>query len=267
MSSVDLLNGHAQDARGRRVPSGIGLMFPPAACRFETLARSWEIAESCGVDALFVEDHLQPVDDPTRIQLECYTVLAALAQRTHRVVLGSLVSPASFRRAPLLARMSTTLAQISADRFVLGLGTGWNRVEFRSHDVAFRSHEARTAELVETVETCRALWKRTVGSTPVPVVIGGDGEERTLPVVARYADAWNSRAEPSVFRQRNVLLSRLCEAEGRDPDAVARTVIVDSADAGLAAEYRKAGADLIIIVVPATAQATEISRVCRVAGR
>ena len=213
-----------------------------------TLAVICEAAEAAGFDAIDVTDHLwqHPImGGPTESQLEAYTTLGFIAAHTERVRLFTLATAVSFRPAGLLAKAVTTLDVLSGGRAMLGVGAGDYPEEAAGLGLPFPSLGERFDLLEETIQACLAMWSGERGDErpyhgdqvhlehPLnapqsltrphpPILIAGSGERRTLPLVARYADACNIRPGPDIPRQLDVL-RRLCDAEHRDYDAIEKT--------------------------------------------
>jgi alkanesulfonate monooxygenase SsuD/methylene tetrahydromethanopterin reductase-like flavin-dependent oxidoreductase (luciferase family) len=211
---------------------------------FDRIARYAELAESLGFFQLWVSDHfwldLERYGGPAGRQgtPECWTTLSALAVRTSRVRLGSLVLAAGFRPPTLLAKMAATLDQLSGGRLDLGLGAGWNQAEFVENGLAFPRPGERLAMLEEALAVLAALLEAggepasfqgryfTADRAPVlpgpvqrprpPLWVGGSGD-RLLGVVARAADGWNLcwSVTPEAYRERLAVLAVACERAGR----------------------------------------------------
>lgn len=214
-----------------------------------TLIEVVEAAEAAGFDMIDVADHIwqHPImGGPETSQIEAYTTLGFIAARTRRVRLMALATAASYRHAGLLAKMVTTLDVLSGGRALLAIGAGDYAEEAQGLGLPFPSLGERFDILEETVQVCLRMWEGTQGderpfhgkqvqiaralnvpqslSRPhPPILIAGSGERRTLPLVARYADACNIRPSPEVPRQLE-LLRTLCEREGRDYNAIEKTV-------------------------------------------
>lgn len=214
-----------------------------------TLADIVEAAEAAGFDAIDVADHVWQhplMGGPTESQIEAYTTLGFIAARTNRVRLLALATAVPYRPAGLLAKMVTTLDVLSGGRAMLGIGAGDYAEEAEGLGLPFPELGTRFDLLDETVQACLRMWDGERGdespflgehvrmphplnapqslSRPhPPILIAGSGERRTLPLVARYADACNLRPSPEIPRQLE-LLRRLCEVEQRDYDAIEKTV-------------------------------------------
>jgi F420-dependent oxidoreductase-like protein len=213
-----------------------------------TLVEVVEAAEAAGFDTIDVADHLwqHPImGGPETSQIEAYTTLGFIAARTRRVRLLALATAVSYRHAGLLAKMVTTLDVLSGGRAMLGLGAGDYPEEAQGLGLPFPPLGERFDLVEETVQACLRMWEGAQGderpfhgahvqlerplnlpqslSRPhPPILIAGAGERRTLPLVARFADACNLRPSPEIPRQLE-LLRRLCEQEGRDYEAIEKT--------------------------------------------
>ena len=204
------------------------------------LADTATLADQGGFDGIAVADHLwsHPImGGPETASLEAYTTLAYLAAHTERVRLFTLVTGAHFRHPAVLAKTVTTLDVLSGGRAWLGIGAGHYEEECTGLGVPFPPLATRYELLEDAVQFCLRTWDDDDGpfdgqhvhatrmlNVPQPlsrpgVLIAGDGERRTLPLVARYADACSLRPTPDLPRKLGVL-RRLCDAEGRDFDAM-----------------------------------------------
>ena len=203
--------------------------------------------EALGFAGLFRSDHFTNPDPPDGDALETIVSLAYLADRTGRLHFGPLVAPVSFRDPVMLARQAIALDDLSGGRLVLGLGTGWQAREHDLFGYALGDLATRFARLEEALEVVTRLLR---GAGPVdypgrfyrlrdatllprpgrpggpPILIGGNGPRRTLPLVARYADWWNAIAlDRETFRARSARLDELLRAAGRRPGDVRRTMM------------------------------------------
>jgi alkanesulfonate monooxygenase SsuD/methylene tetrahydromethanopterin reductase-like flavin-dependent oxidoreductase (luciferase family) len=159
------------------------------------------------------------------------------------VKLGCLVSSVSYRAPAILVKMATALDHATGGRAVLGIGAGWHATEHRAFGFALPLLGERLDRLEEAAAICRQLldgrpatlhgrWFEADGARnnppPVqarlPLLIGGSGERRTIPIVARYADIWNGEGDPETFVRKSAMLSERCRDIGRDPATMRRTV-------------------------------------------
>jgi alkanesulfonate monooxygenase len=196
---------------------------------------------------LTVMDHLWQigvVGPPEHEMLEAYTTLGFLAARTSRVSLLAMVTGVVYRPPGLLAKMVTTLDVLSGGRAWLGIGAAWNEDESRGLGLPFPPTTERFERLEEALQICLQMWsddesafdgkhyqlRRTLNSPQSltkphpPILIGGGGEQKTLRLVAKYAQACNLFAGAEVPHKLEVLRAH-CEAEGRSYDDIEKTVL------------------------------------------
>jgi len=201
-------------------------------------------AEAAGFDSLWIIDHLlfRFPDQPTRGVWEGWTLLAALAEATERVELGSLVLCTAFRNPALLAKMAATVDEVSAGRLILGLGAGWHQPEFDAFGLPFDHRVDRFEEALQIIVPLLRTGQvdfngnyyqapncelRPRGPRPEgPQILVGAGRPRMLRLTARYADSWNTcwLGEPIALHERRAALEAACVEEGRDPKTLAVTV-------------------------------------------
>jgi alkanesulfonate monooxygenase SsuD/methylene tetrahydromethanopterin reductase-like flavin-dependent oxidoreductase (luciferase family) len=201
-------------------------------------------AERLGYHSLWTWDHLYPIvgssDGPI---LEGWLMLAAWAQATERIRIGLMVGANTFREPALTAKMATTLDHISNGRAVLGIGAAWFEEEHIAYGLEFGDGPPeRLRWLGEALPILRGMLHgerptakgpryrtRAVRNDPPPVqaklplLIGGGGEQVTLKLVARYADANNVGGGIESVRRKEAILLRHCETVGRDPAEIERT--------------------------------------------
>jgi len=202
--------------------------------------------EDAGFDSIWVYDHFlyRWPGRPTDGIWESWTMLSALAQATDRVQLGTLVLCTPHRNPAVLAKMATTLDEVSGGRVILGLGAGWHQPEFDAFGVPFDHRASRFQEALEIIcpllRTGRVDFQGTYyaardcemiprGPRPggPPVMVAGAGP-RMLRLAARYADSWNTawHAEPESAIARIESVRAACAVEGRDPGSLEITVSV-----------------------------------------
>ncbi len=214
---------------------------------WERWLRIVDLAESLGFDSIWRSDHLVSVVGATdRASLALWPSLTAVALRTRRIRFGQLVSPVTFRHPVELAQNAIALDHLSGGRFVLGLGAGWFEREHRAFGFRLPEVAERMERLHEALQVIRLLWSgervsfagkhfqlqdavlRPRPSRPdgVPIMIGGGGERQTLRLVAEYASEWNPGfTDPDGFRRKNERLHEYCQAIGRDPRTIRRTLM------------------------------------------
>lgn len=205
-------------------------------------ARTIELAkgaEALGFESLWVFDHFHTVPVPTDdITLEGWGVLAALATQTHRVRLGPLVLSAGFRNPALVAKMAGTLDVIAGGRFELGIGAGWKEDEWRGYGYGFPTLGDRMSALGDHLEIISRMLKpgrasyegayahvegainepKGLQKPRIPIIVGGNGRNRTFRYAARFADELNLVfLAPEGVAELLPVVGQRCEEEGRDP--------------------------------------------------
>jgi F420-dependent oxidoreductase-like protein len=204
--------------------------------------------EELGFAGLYRSDHFTNAHEPDLDSLEMIVSLAWLAANTRRIHFGPLVAPLSFRDPRMLARQAAALDDLSGGRMILGLGAGWQEREHTVFGYDLGDIPTRMARLAEGLEVVLRLLReeepvsfagefyqtrearilpRPERSGGPPLLIGGNGARRTLPLAARYADIWNALYLPAEdFRARSAQLDELLRAAGRRPEDVRRTVML-----------------------------------------
>jgi F420-dependent oxidoreductase-like protein len=214
-----------------------------------TLARITETADAVGFDSLWVMDHfyqIRGVGRPEEPMLEGWSALAFMAAHSSRATLGLMVGGVHYRQAGLWAKAATTLDVLSGGRSYLGIGAAWNEEE--SHGLGFPMPPlgVRFEMLEETLQIIHAMWQGERGSgqpfegkhyqaarllnspqvlaKPHPrIVIGGGGEQKTLRLVAKYADACNIFGGPDQLTHKFAVLRERCAEVGRPFEDIERT--------------------------------------------
>ena len=214
---------------------------------WERWRRLVEAAEDMGFQSLCRSDHLTGLaGESRRPSLETWTSLTVLALRTRRVRFGPMVSPVTFYHPALLAKMAVALDTLSGGRLDLGLGGGWNEHEHVMFGIPLPPMKERLDRLEAAARYIRALGVgepvtleqpyytlRKAENYPLPthgrlrIVIGGRGEKRTLRIAAEFADEWNvTRVDADGFRHKREVLARHCAAVRRDPETIARSLMI-----------------------------------------
>ncbi len=205
-------------------------------------------AEEGGFAGLFRSDHFTSGRPPDKDSLEPIVSLTYLADHTQRLHFGPLVAPLSFRHPSILARQAAAIDDLSGGRMILGLGAGWQEREHALFGMELGDVPTRMARFEEGLEVITRLLKsdepvtyegkffQLRGATLLPrparpggppILIGGNGPKRTLPLVARFADIWNATyLPPEAFREQARLLDNLLLAQGRQPAEVKRTMMI-----------------------------------------
>jgi F420-dependent oxidoreductase-like protein len=220
--------------------TGVEQLFPTV------LAQARE-AESAGFDSVFVMDHfyqLPALGSPDQPMLEAYTALGALATATERVQLGTLVTGNTYRNPTLLAKVITTLDVVSAGRAILGIGAGWFELEHDQLGYEFGTFTDRFNRLDEALEiilpmikgerpTFSGKWYRAENAFAnpryrdhIPLMIGGSGEKKTIPLAARHFDHLNMIAGFDQLPGKVKVVRERCEEIGRDPATLETSMLV-----------------------------------------
>jgi alkanesulfonate monooxygenase SsuD/methylene tetrahydromethanopterin reductase-like flavin-dependent oxidoreductase (luciferase family) len=215
-----------------------GIYVPQLAFGYEDILQRARLCEELGISSLWLFDHLYGPELPDTPSFEGWTLATALLAQTTSLRVGHLVLCATFRHPALLAKMATTLDVISGGRLELGIGSGSYEPEHERAGIPWATFASRSELLGETLEIITRMFSgepttydgerfqlRDLPNLPAPVQqprppihVGGVGERRTLPLVARYADVWNvpTYAVGEVAAKRAVLDAE-CERIGRDP--------------------------------------------------
>ncbi len=241
-----------------------------------TWERWWRLAqaaEDLGYESLCRSDHLTGLGgESRRPSLETWVSLTALATRTRRIRFGPMVSPLTFYHPAILAKMAAAIDALSGGRFDLGIGAGWNEHEHATFGVPFPPLKERMDRLECGARVIRALEApepvtldqpyyplKKAESFPRPpkgrlrLVVGGRGEKRTLRIVAEVADEWNvTRLDVEGYRAKRQVLAEHCKAVKRDPETIARSLMIPLAIGRDAAEVdrRVANARAIFPALP-----------------
>jgi len=236
----------------------LGLILPEAeydmggsTARWSDLSAMARLAEEIGFDSVWFSDHLIYRDEMTTVGQqgvwECWSVIAALAAVTSRVVLGSLVTPTSFRNPALLAKMADTVDEICGGRLILGLGAGYHKAEY---DAFGYPHDHRASRFEEAFTIIRGLLRdgqvdfegtyyaarecelrpRGPRPTDLPLMIGSTGP-RVLRATLPHVEIWNAwfcqkRSHPDEVPPLRELVDEACRDVGRDPTTLERSVSI-----------------------------------------
>jgi alkanesulfonate monooxygenase SsuD/methylene tetrahydromethanopterin reductase-like flavin-dependent oxidoreductase (luciferase family) len=225
----------------------VGIQLPEVerVVRWPEIRAMARLAEDAGFDSLWLGDHLlyREQGRGARGPWEAWTSLAGLAEATSRIAIGPLVAATAFHAPAMLAKMAATVDEISGGRLILGLGAGWNRVEFEAfgfpYDRRFEEAFSIVRRLLRegacdfagtwyTVRDCELLPRPRPGGPPL--LVGSSGE-RMLRIAMPYADAWNVWYDdignsPQRLPELRARVDRACRELGRDPTAVERTAAV-----------------------------------------
>ncbi len=211
---------------------------------YETMTRVAQTAEEVGFDSIWLVDHLHTVPQPVQEKtFECWTTTAAVARDTRTIRVGQMVTCNSYRNPALLAKMASTVDVLSHGRLNMGIGAGWYENEYRAYGYAYPEAPQRLRQLRESIQILLAMWQdeeayfdgatyqvrgainqpKGIQRPHIPLLIGGDGEQVTLKLVAQYADACNVGDDPASVKQKLTVLQQHCERVGRDYESIQRT--------------------------------------------
>jgi F420-dependent oxidoreductase-like protein len=235
------------------------MLEPQQGMSYADQLASAKRAEANGFDAFFRSDHFASFPGETgRPTTDAWTVLAGLARETERITLGALVSPVTFRHPGVLAKVVTTVDEMSGGRVEVGVGAGWNEIEHRQLGLPFPPIEERADMLEDQLAILHGLWgepdgwsfeglsgvrieealfrprpvdvpgrpSTNVGGKRPRIIVGSSGSPRSYRLAARYADEYNlSSASPERAVEVRAKLDEACRAIGRDPDTLARSTM------------------------------------------
>ena len=261
---------------------------------------SWDLwrrfvtcVEEMGFESFWRSDHFFSLSGPrTQDAVETYLSFAVAAEITERVRFGALVSPITFRHPAMLGRMCAQIDALSGGRFVAGVGAGWNVPEHEAFGIPFPPVGERMDRLDESIRVMKALWSDGPASfsgkyyqlreaecypkpvqRPLPVMVGGVGERRTLRIVAELADEWNAvGVDLEGYRRKREVLERHCEQAGRDPASIKHTqmsgFIIGKDDRGVRGHLRLIGERLAndAVVGSMTADPKQVLETARARG-
>jgi alkanesulfonate monooxygenase SsuD/methylene tetrahydromethanopterin reductase-like flavin-dependent oxidoreductase (luciferase family) len=215
-------------------------------------------AEANGIETLFRSDHYTSFPGPDRQPTtDAWTVVAGLARETDRIGLGVLVSPVTFRHPGNLAKVVTTVDEMSGGRIEVGVGAGWNEIEHRRYGLSFPPIKERADLMEDQLAILHGLWgepdgwsfrghqvniedasfypkpvdvpgrpRTPIGGARPRLLVGGQGSPRSFRLAARYADEFNlSSSGPAKARLAFAAVDAACEAIGRDPATVAHSTM------------------------------------------
>jgi F420-dependent oxidoreductase-like protein len=223
-----------------------GIHSGPQHTTFPDYLALWKSAEDLGLDWASVFDHFLPIfSDPEGPCFEGPTLLSALAAHTTRLRCGILVVGNTYRNPAVLANIAATIDHVSAGRLELGVGAGWFQMEHEQYGIPFHTTGRRLRMLGETLQVLKLLWtqERTTFEgryytlteallepkplqNPLPLWVGGLGEQLTLRVVAESADGWNTFfMSQDDYHHKLDVLGRHCKEVGRDPGDIRKSLV------------------------------------------
>jgi probable F420-dependent oxidoreductase len=229
----------------------VGLQIAQYGAGWSDFLAAAREAEALGADALFNWDHFfgpRNTDAPT---FECWTTLAGWAAATSRILLGPLVSCVGYRNPDLVADMARTFDHMAGGRTILGLGSGFKERDYVEYGYPFGSVASRVDDLESGI--CRIRRRLDLLNPPpikpIPLLIAGSGERRTLRLVAEHADIWHTFASGEDLVRKSRILDKYCEEIGRRPNEIERSVLVSGDPETIGPAELESGATLFIVSV------------------
>jgi len=218
-------------------------IWPSPMRPWDEIVELTQHCEQTGWDGVYFADHFMPnAADTTPLDgdtLECWSVLAGLSAATSRLRLAPLVTSVTYRHPAVLANIAAAVDNISHGRLLLGIGAGWQENEHAAYGLELGSVKERLDRFEEATQILVSLLReqRTTldgkyfqvkdapnqpppVQQPIPILIGGGGEKRTMRIAARYADEWNSWTDPATLAHKVGVLHKHCADLGRDPSDI-----------------------------------------------
>ncbi len=219
--------------------------WPAPSQPYQDVLELAQHVEKTGWDGIWYADHFMPnAPDTTTPHQEAWTTLSALGAVVPRLRIGTLVIGNTYRHPAVLAKMAATLDHITHGRVVLGIGSGWQENEHHQYGIPFYTVAERLKRLDEACQIIKSLFTHTTTDFdgkyyqlqhaslepkplqhPLPLLIGGGGEQVTLKITAKYADEWNVWGDVSRLRQKMEVLDAHCADLGRNPKEIKRTAV------------------------------------------
>ena len=255
-------------------PIRIGVhLWPGGAPSYASWREAVLRAEDMGVDVAFGYDHFHKPfveltsegpellpEQPDVNNFEAWTALGSWAEFTTRVEIGTLVTGIGYRNPDLLADMARTVDHISGGRLILGVGSGWYDKDYSVYGYDYGTVKSRMDLFAEGLQRVEARL-RQLKPAPVrniPVLIGGSGEKRTLPLVGRHASIWHSFLDIETFRRKNDLVRKHASDAGRD-EAVIERAVAWPGDSIAADAYAREGVTLFTTEIHPTDEGYDLS--------
>ena len=219
--------------------------WPAPSQPYDAVLELAQHVERTGWDGLWYADHFMPnAEDTSAPWPEAWITLAALGANVPRLRLGTLVTGNTYRHPAVLAKMAATLDHITGGRVVLGIGSGWQENEHKQYGLPFYTVAERLKRLDEACQVIQSLFSEPKSNfdgeyyqladaslepkpvqSPLPLLIGGGGEQVTLKITAKYANEWNVWGTVETLRHKMAILDKHCADGGREPASIKRTAV------------------------------------------
>lgn len=231
-------------------PVRLGVQVQPQHALYPKVRDTVRALEDLGVDILFNWDHFFPLSgDREGLHFEAWTELGSWAELTSRVEFGTLVNCNSYRNPDLQADMARTLDHISGGRFIFGTGSGWFERDYDEYGYEFGTAGSRLDALALALPRIESRWAK-LNPAPIrdiPILVGGEGEKKTLRIVAQHADIWHSFVPTADLPRKLDILAAHCEAVGRDMSEIELSSEQRVKDLTVADELRELGVTLFTL--------------------
>lgn len=215
-------------------PIRVGVQLHPQHTSYQDFAKAVRQIEELDVDTIWNWDHFFPLyGDPQGDHFEGWTLLTAMATLTKRARIGCLVTCNTYRNAALLSDMAKTVDHISDGRLILGIGAGWFERDYKEYGYEFGTAGSRLADLEESLTIIKHRWEVDVPKPiqkPIPILIGGGGEKKTLRITAKYADMWHGFGDAATLARKLEILDGWCKEVGRNPKEIERSTGTNADD-------------------------------------
>jgi len=237
-------------------PIRVGVQLQPQHTSYQSYIDAVRRAEDLGVDTIFNWDHFYPLSgNPQGNHFEGWTLLTAMAALTQRAKIGCLVTCNTYRNPALLSNMAKTVDHISNGRVILGLGAGWFERDYKEYGYEFGTAGSRLAALEEALPIIKQHWEVDAPKPiqkPIPILIGGGGEKKTLRITAKYADIWHGFGNTATIAHKMEVLNNWCTEVGRNPQEIERSTETSASDSDQTRDgYVKAGVTHLILAMGA----------------
>ena len=233
-------------------PIPIGVQVQPQHATYANMRRTWAELDALGAEMIFTWDHFFPLyGDPDGTHFESLALQAAMAEVTERAQIGALVMCNSYRNPQYLADALRTVDHISGGRLIVGIGSGWFQRDYDEYGYEFGTAGSRLRALKRDLPLfeARLAELNPAPAGPMPIMIGGSGEQVTLRIVAEHGDMWHGFGDADRYRHKAEVLAGHCADVGRDPAEITRVWAVAEGRIETAEALVEAGVDVLTVSV------------------